>query len=44
MNIVIDTNIFVSALIKESVCREILTNFKVNFLLLEKETFSASQK
>lgn len=37
MNIVIDTNIFVSALIKNGICREILTNFKINFLFPEFE-------
>lgn len=37
MNIVIDTNIFISALIKRGICREILTNLKVNFLLPEFE-------
>ncbi|MCX6742246.1 MAG: PIN domain-containing protein [Candidatus Pacearchaeota archaeon] len=37
MNIVIDTNIFISALIKEGICREILTNFKMNFLFPEFE-------
>jgi predicted nucleic acid-binding protein len=37
MNIVIDTNVFVFALIKESICREILTNLKINFLFPEFE-------
>jgi predicted nucleic acid-binding protein len=35
MNIVIDTNIFMSALIKEGTTREIITNFNHNFLLPE---------
>lgn len=32
MNIVVDTNIFISALIREGICREVLTNFDHNFL------------
>lgn len=35
MNIVIDTNIFISALIKEGATREIITDFNYNFLLPE---------
>lgn len=35
MNIVIDTNIFISALIKEGITREIILNFDHNFLLPE---------
>lgn len=37
MNIVIDTSIFISALIKKGICREILTNFRINFLFPEFE-------
>ena len=37
MNIVIDTNIFISALIKNSVTRKMLTDFKINFLIPEFE-------
>ncbi len=35
MNIVIDTNIFISALIAEGITREILLDFNCNFLLPE---------
>lgn len=35
--IVIDTNIFISALIKDSLTRKILTNLKINFLFPEFE-------
>jgi predicted nucleic acid-binding protein len=37
MNIVIDTNIFISALIKGGITREILLDFNYNFLLPEFE-------
>ncbi|MBI2004103.1 hypothetical protein HYS72_01430 [Candidatus Pacearchaeota archaeon] len=35
--IVIDTNIFISSLIKEGLTREIITNSKINFLFPEFE-------
>lgn len=37
MNLIIDTNVFVSALIKNGLTREILTNLKENFLFPEFE-------
>ncbi|MBU0958133.1 MAG: PIN domain-containing protein [Nanoarchaeota archaeon] len=35
MNIIIDSNIFISALIKDSTTRKLITNYKYNFLLPE---------
>ena|SRR3989344_5295728 len=39
MNIVIDTNIFISALIKEGITRKIITESRQNFLLPEFELY-----